>query len=362
MGGGFVMSLTPAPGISVSIDRCRRKLPPVVLSSPSPPQRARPPARFRPTPRAAGCGMLFHMLLCALCTQLARTPACVPTQARRLLPERRWCRPPVSARAFVPRVHPTHCTCCPQSTLAACREVRAMAAPMCRPVLLTALLFLASVLGAAGAGPSLYDQNFTGEQVALCLVRSTLSTLCGYPVCTPAPACTWPGGACDPASSLVLPPGAVTDIGGSPRQLSDFKGKVLIVVNVASKCGFTGARCRLDTLGRAWCCGRVGGALAPPAAGCHRGSRPSCGAWHSAKSGKSLQRYGQPHADTHPATCSFAIQSPTTRACSSCTASTKTRGWRCWPSHATRCARMSGAHPELTTMLAVQLPCRAWQG
>lgn len=153
-----------------------------------------------------------------------------------------------------------------------------MAAPMCPPVLLMALLLLASVMGAPAAGPSLYDQNFTGEQAALCLVRTTLSTLHnkGYPVCTPAPACAWPGGACDPASSLVLPPDAVTDIGGSPRQLSDFKGKVLIIVNVASKCGFTGARCRLDTLSRAWCCGTVGGALAPHAAGCRRGSRPCC--------------------------------------------------------------------------------------
>lgn len=41
---------------------------------------------------------------------------------------------------------------------------------------------------------------------------------------------------------------AVTDIQGSPRQLSDYRGKVLIMVNVASKCGFTGARHALARL------------------------------------------------------------------------------------------------------------------
>lgn len=39
------------------------------------------------------------------------------------------------------------------------------------------------------------------------------------------------------ASLLDIP---VTDIDGKERRLSEFKGKVLLIVNVASKCGFTG--------------------------------------------------------------------------------------------------------------------------
>jgi glutathione peroxidase len=31
----------------------------------------------------------------------------------------------------------------------------------------------------------------------------------------------------------------VNDIGGQPRSLGDFAGRVLLVVNVASKCGLT---------------------------------------------------------------------------------------------------------------------------
>jgi glutathione peroxidase len=49
------------------------------------------------------------------------------------------------------------------------------------------------------------------------------------------------------ASLLDIP---VTDIDGKERKLSEFKGKVLLIVNVASKCGFTGQYEGLEKLYR----------------------------------------------------------------------------------------------------------------
>lgn len=41
-----------------------------------------------------------------------------------------------------------------------------------------------------------------------------------------------------------------TDIEGQPRSLDEFRGKVLLIVNVASKCGFTPQYSGLETLWR----------------------------------------------------------------------------------------------------------------
>src|SRR3954465_768396 len=43
---------------------------------------------------------------------------------------------------------------------------------------------------------------------------------------------------------------SVNDIDGTPRSLADFRGKVLLIVNVASRCGFTPQYAGLESLYR----------------------------------------------------------------------------------------------------------------
>ena len=115
------------------------------------------------------------------------------------------------------------------------------------PAALPALLLLAA-LGGVWAAPSLYDEDFTSEPRPL-----ALAVLCSTWVAWQnAAAVRWqpPAPHARRAASLTLArppsvrlaPAAVPDIHGTPRRLSrEFRGKVLLIVNVASKCGFTGA-------------------------------------------------------------------------------------------------------------------------
>lgn len=123
---------------------------------------------------------------------------------------------------------------------------------------------------------------------------------------------------------------AVTDIQGSPRQLSDYRGKVLIVVNVASKCGFTGARHALSRLPgrRAVRLGR-GLSVAPGMEGaCQlRAILDDALAAACLAAARSVHQ-SRPHSNLQSSPAP-SPQATTTRACSSCTASIRSRGLRC---------------------------------